>query len=71
MANGFYFGGFLNKEPSYYLELKQNGILEINAPAGIKINGDVTVSGDVVANGISLTSHVHAGCQGGTTGTPQ
>lgn len=73
MANGFYYGGFLNKEPSYYMELKQDGSLTINAPAGININGNVTVSGDVVASGISLVNHVHGGVESGgsTTSTPQ
>ena len=77
MANGFYIGGFLNQEPSTFIELKQSGQIEITAPAGLKINGNITVSGgitasgDVVGGGISLDNHVHAGCQGGTTGGPQ
>jgi hypothetical protein len=73
MANGFYIGGFLNQEPSCYIELSQSGSITINAPAGLTINNDVTVSGDVVASGISLVSHVHGGVESGgsTTSTPQ
>jgi len=36
------------------------------------IQGDVVVTGDVVANGISLTSHVHPDLtSGGKTGKPE
>lgn len=46
--------------------------VEIIAPGGVMIDTpQVTVTGDVVAGGISLDRHVHAGCQGGTTGGPQ
>lgn len=73
MANGFYIGGFLNQEPSCYIELKQDKTIVITAPNGLIINNDVTVSGDVVANGISLVNHVHGGVESGgsTTSTPQ
>lgn len=55
------------------------GGLTINAEAGVTINGDLTLNGtltaseDVVASGISLKSHKHAGVQpgGGQTGAPQ
>lgn len=73
MANGFYIGGFLNQEPSCYIELSQSGSVTINAPAGLVINNNVTVSGDVVASGISLVNHVHGGVESGgsTTSAPQ
>jgi hypothetical protein len=71
MANGFYVGGFLNREPSCFIELKQNNTIIINATSGLIINNNVTVNGDVVASGISLVHHTHAGCQGGSTGGPQ
>lgn len=73
MANGFYVGGFLNQEPSCYIELSQNGSITINAPAGLVINNNVTVNGDVVASGISLVNHVHGGVESGgsTTAAPQ
>ena len=73
MANGFYIGGFLNQEPSCYIELSQNGSITINAPTGLVINNSVTVNGDVVASGISLVNHIHGGVESGgsTTSTPQ
>lgn len=41
--------------------------------SGITIKGDVNVEGDVTANGISLTQHVHGGVESGpgTTSAPQ
>lgn len=76
MANGFYIGGFLNKDPSTFIELKQSGEIIITAPAGLTINGDISVngsqnlSGDCVAGGISLKNHIHNGDSGGTTSAP-
>lgn len=70
MANGFYIGGFLNQAPTVSIELTQGGAVNITAPEGVNIAGSVTVSGDVVANGVSLTSHVHTGDSGGTTSPP-
>lgn len=67
MANGFYIGGFLNQEPSCYVELKQSGEVVINAPAGLTINNNVTVNGDVVASGKSLVNHTHMGVHGETS----
>lgn len=56
---------------SAFLRLSGDGI-EIVAPDGITIDTpQVTVTGDVIAGGISLIHHVHGGCQGGTTGQPQ
>jgi hypothetical protein len=69
MGNGFYIGGFLNQEPSCYVELKQSGEVVINAPAGLTINNNVTVNGDVVASGISLDNHTHT-CPDGETTPP-
>ena len=69
MGNGFYIGGFLNKEPSCYVELKQSGEVVINAPAGLTINNNVVVNGDVVASGISLVNHTHT-CPDGETSPP-
>jgi hypothetical protein len=73
MANGFFLGGFLNREPSTFIELKQNGSINIVANGGINITGNVTVNGDVTANGISLINHVHSGVEAGgsNTGKPQ
>jgi len=52
-----------------------NGSLTVNAGVGdtVTVNGVTLniVSGDVVADGISLKGHVHPGDSGGTTGVPQ
>ena len=69
MGNGFYLGGFLNHEPSCFIELKQNNTIIINAPSGLIINNNVTVNGDVVASGISLVNHTHT-CPDGETSPP-
>lgn len=53
-----------------------SGILEVQNVSSIAtsctINGSLHTTGDVVANGISLDSHVHSGVQtgGGNTGGP-
>ena len=76
MANGFYIGGFLNKAPSTFVELKQSGEIVITAPGGLTVNGNITVNGsqtltgDCVAAGISLDNHIHTGDSGGTTSPP-
>lgn len=76
MANGFYIGGFLNKTPSTFVELKQSGEIVITAPGGLTVNGDIfvngsqTLTGDCVAAGISLDNHIHTGDSGGTTSPP-
>ena len=54
------------------------GEIDISAPGGITINGDVTVTGrltasdDVIASGKSLKNHTHGGVQAGSsqTGAP-
>lgn len=52
--------------------IKADGSIQIEAPAGININTpQITVTGDVVAGGISLDNHTHPGDSGGTTGKPQ
>ncbi|WP_349616222.1 phage baseplate assembly protein V [Azotobacter salinestris] len=59
--------------------LPDGGQVDIVAPGGVTILGDVTITGlvtvreDVIAAGISLVQHVHAGVQSGsgTTGAPQ
>jgi hypothetical protein len=82
MSNGFYIGGFINRAPTTFIELKQSGEIVITAPSGLTINGNVTtngntsingsqtLTGDCVASGISLVNHVHTGDSGGTTSPP-
>lgn len=69
-SDGYYIGGFLNQQPSTFVEVDPSGSVTITAPAGVTINGTVTVTGDVVAGGISLMHHTHPGDSGGTTGAP-
>jgi hypothetical protein len=82
MSNGFYIGGFINRAPTTFIELKQSGEIVITAPSGLTINGNVTtngntsingsqtLTGDCVASGISLVHHIHTGDSGGTTSPP-
>lgn len=72
MSDGFYLGGFLNRAPSVYIEVKQNQSIVITAASGVTVNAPtVTVpSGDVIASGISLVHHTHTGDSGGTTSPP-
>lgn len=78
-SDGFYIGGFLNQEPTCYLELTQDNKAILHATGGIQIDGDINVngsiktSGDVTAGNISLQNHVHSGVRSGdsTTGKPQ
>lgn len=70
-SDGFYVGGFLNQKPVTYIELRQDNTTVINSTAGVQINGTVTVKGDVIADGISLKTHVHTGDSGGTTSPPK
>lgn len=47
------------------------GSVTINAAGGLTINSTVTVTGDVIADGISLTGHTHPESIGTVTGGPQ
>ena len=71
MSDGFYLGGFLNRAPSVYIEVKQDQSIVITASSGVTVNAPtVTVpSGDVIASGISLNSHTHT-CPDGETSGP-
>lgn len=56
------------------IHLDPNGqTITVKAPNGLTIDGNVTVSGDVVASGISQVHHVHGGVQtgGALTNQPQ
>ncbi|MES9901126.1 MAG: phage baseplate assembly protein V [Sedimenticola sp.] len=54
------------------ITLPAGGTLSITADGGLDIIGDVTVTGDVIANGISLKHHTHGGVitGGATTNEP-
>ena len=69
MSDGFYLGGFLNRAPSVYIEVKQDQSIVITASGGVTVNAPtVTVpSGDVIASGKSLVNHTHMGVHGETS----
>ena len=71
MSDGFYFGGFLNRAPSVYVEVKQDQSIVITASSGVTVNAPTVMvpSGDVIASGISLNSHTHT-CPDGETSGP-
>lgn len=82
MENGFIVGSFYTDEnpppttdANIHLMKFASGLIQydagsnsltIVAPGGVNITGNVIVQGDVVANGISSTTHVH-GNSGGPT----
>lgn len=79
-SDGFYLGGFHKSSPSVYIEIKQDGKINIVAPSGVTVtspdasfSGNVTIAGDATIGGISFAGHVHGGVQtgGDTTSTPQ
>lgn len=41
------------------IDLAAGGRVEISAPGGVMIKGDVEVEGDLVARGVSLPAHTH------------
>jgi hypothetical protein len=76
-ADGLYFGGLLNGAPTQYVrfyaggvDVVSRGVVTIQAPT-VAVEGDLTVSGTVVANGdvtgagISLQTHLHSGVMAG------
>ncbi|EIC83977.1 phage P2 baseplate assembly protein gpV [Serratia sp. M24T3] len=73
---GVYLGGIglLNGDPTEYIEFTGSGI-NIVAPNGLKIDGTVTTTstitaeGEVTGNGIALSSHVHGGVESGGSET--
>lgn len=53
------------------VEVNKDGSVSITAPNGVTIDTpQVTVTGDVVAGGVSLQKHTHGGDSGGTTTKP-
>ena len=67
-ADSFYVGGFLNKAPSAWIELTQEGIINITAKNGVNIDTpNVTISGDIICGGFSFLGHTHTGVHGETS----
>ena len=81
MADGVYHAACFNAgTPDQYIQFTTSGvrvadkngnILE-SGPSGWTITGDVVVNGDVVADGVSLKTHIHSGVTtgGDNTGAP-
>lgn len=83
-ADALYFGGVLNGVPTQYVRFTSEGItvvsptlVTIQAP-DVVIDGDLSVSGAIVADGnvtgqgVSLKTHIHSGVEpgGGNSGPP-
>jgi hypothetical protein len=72
-ADALYLGGFLNAVPETWIRVSADGI-ELGDGGGTAVfkDGTLTVSVDVVANGISLHDHHHSGVTTGSgdTGPP-
>ncbi|AIN14277.1 MULTISPECIES: phage baseplate assembly protein V [Yersinia pseudotuberculosis complex] len=65
-------GGSLNIVSPTGITINAQAGITIRAAAGIDVTGDIRVSGDVIANGISLKKHCHSGVTPGLslTGPP-
>lgn len=63
MSDGFYFGSFHPGEPSVYIKVTQDGV--------VNIQGSVNISGDCTIGGISFLNHIHTGDSGGNTSPPK
>lgn len=61
-----------NESGDTFLSITADGKIKMTAPAGVEIEGDLTVTGEVTAGIIPLTTHVHGGVTtgGGVTGAP-
>lgn len=70
MSDGFFFNGFHKADPSVYIEVTQEGVVNIQA-ATVNISGSVNIAGDANIGGISFLSHIHTGDSGGNTSQPK
>ena len=73
LADGIYLGGCLNGAPTMFVRFSTDGI-EICSAAGIRITGDLTVTGGVTAgfgtgDAVTLQHHTHSGGSPPTAGT--
>ena len=73
-ADGFYIGGFHNKVPTVYIEITQEGKVNIVAPTSVNItspkmtaSGNITIAGNATIGGISFLDHTHTGVHGETS----
>lgn len=70
MSDGFFFNGFHKADPSVYIEVTQEGVVNVQA-ATVNISGSVNIAGDANIGGISFLSHIHTGDSGGNTSPPK
>ena len=63
VTGGFFFNGFHKADPAVYIEVTQEGV--------VNIEGTVNISGDCTIGGISFLSHIHTGDSGGDTSPPK
>lgn len=60
-----------NDAGTSYFEIGADGKINLVCPEGLFVTGDIEVDGEVTANGISLSTHVHpVSTAPGTTGVP-
>ncbi len=64
-----YVGNAHIKAKNGEIKLTVDGVHMTITHTGIAIHGNVTVQGDVIADGISLKTHVHGGVQSGSSNT--
>lgn len=66
------FFSYNRRDKHLHIDLSDDGTVTLIAKGGINITGDVTVQGEVTANGIPLTQHRHGGVEpgGGVSGVP-
>lgn len=74
MADGFYFGGFLNGAPVQCVRFAADGI-HLSSPNPVVVETDLHVTGAVIAgyggaDQVGLQTHTHPDPQGGDTGSP-
>ena len=71
-ADALYVGGILNGTPTSYVQFDANGDIHLKPAATVYVAGAIEATGDVMANGISLTQHKHSGVAtgGSETGVP-
>lgn len=86
ISDALYVGGFLNKDPTHYIQFTDGGIL-VHTPgtvtveaSAINLNGNTTINGNLAVNGTQTnngvntgSTHTHSGVQtgSGNTGGPQ
>lgn len=81
MSDGFYLGGFWGKKPSVFIELTDSDInitaptkVTVTAPeteitGNVQIGGNCTITGEMVAKGITYSTHTHSGVRSGDSNT--